>query len=212
MNFSKRIEKSGNNAFPYYLIHDILKDYKRPNDKIAELIKKGELISIRRGLYIPGRESYLAAPSPLLIANQLRGPSYVSFESAFAFWNMIPERVFEITSATLKTSKKYETAIGRFNYFHLPSPYYSFGIKSIRLSENQTVLIASPEKAICDKIVLTSGIQLRSKNQTKKLLLEDLRLELSFLQNLDLKSIHSWIKESPKKSSLDILLKTLIEL
>ena len=68
------------------------------------------------------------------------------------------------------TSKKYETAIGRINYFHLPSPYYSFGIKSIRLSENQTVLIASPEKAICDKIVLTSGIQLRSKNQTKKLL------------------------------------------
>ncbi len=193
-------------------ILDIVKDYKRPNDKINEWVKNGELISIRRGLYIPGIKSDLTDPEPFLIANHLRGPSYISLESALAYWGMIPERVFEITSATIKTSKHYDTTIGRFSFQYLPLPYYSFGVESIQLAPKQNVLIASREKAICDKIILTSGITLRSIKQTKDLLLDDLRMDENILRLLDTKMIRSWIENAPKQKSLEILIKTLQEL
>ena len=84
-----------------------LDEYNRPNDKISEMLKSGDLTSLRRGLYVPGPELDLPSPDVFLIANHLRGPSYVSLESALSYWGLIPERVFEISSVTLKTSKVY---------------------------------------------------------------------------------------------------------
>jgi hypothetical protein len=70
-------------------------------------------------------------------------------------------------------------------------------------------MIASREKALCDKIILTSGVQLRSIQQTLDFLLEDLRMDEEQLSTLDLPMIQSWIEDAPKKSSLTMLLKTL---
>jgi hypothetical protein len=198
--------------FSRHLILEMLKEYKRPNDKINEWVKSGQLIAVRRGLYIPGKQSNLTVPEPFLIANHLRGPSYVSLESALSYWGLIPERVFEITSVTLKTSKQYNTSVGRFNYQRLPSPYYAFGIESIQLSPKQTALIASREKAVCDKIILTSGVTLRSARQTKDFLLDDLRMDVSELQKLNTKMMRSWLNDAPKKNSLEMLIKTVNEL
>ena len=84
---------------------------------------------------------------------------------------MIPERVYEISSVTTKTSKQYKTPVGRFSYQQLKTPYYSYGIKNIEYSPKQTILIASREKALCDKIVLTPKINLRSIKQTQEFLI-----------------------------------------
>mgnify|MGYP003678728397 FL=1 len=195
-----------------HLILELLSDYQRPNDKISELLKSKALISIRRGLYITGPKIDLPSPEPFLIANHLRGPSYVSLESALSYWNMIPERAYEISSVTIKTSKLYKTSVGRFSYQQLKIPYYSFGIKNIEYSPKQTMLVASPEKALCDKVVLTPKIYLRSIKQTQEFLLEDLRMDTEVLSTLDTKAMKSWIKNAPKKSSLKMLIKTLIEL
>ena len=202
----------GDAPFSRHLILEMLKDYKRPNDKISELVKGGELIPLKRGLYIAGPETDLPVPEPFLIANHLRGPSYVSVEAALSYWGLIPERVYEITSATMKTSKRYNTPLGRFHYHYLPSPYYSFGIESIQLTPKQTALIASREKAVCDKIIITSGITLRSTRQVKDFLLEDTRMDENILRQLDPSIIHSWLDNAPKKSSLEMLIKTLGEL
>lgn len=194
------------------LAMEMLSEYKRPNDKISELIKSGELISVRRGLYITGPETDLPAPEPFLIANHLRGPSYVSLETALSYWGLIPERVYEISSVTIKSSRTYSSEAGRFSYHHLPTPYYSFGIESIRLTPKQTALVASKEKAVCDKIILTSGITLRSIRQTMDLLIDDLRMNEELLSELDTNAISSWIEDAPKSSSLEMLVKTLNKL
>ncbi len=212
MEFRKIAKAYENAPLSRHLVMDILTDYKRPNDKISELMKEGELIAVRRGLYVPGPEADLSLPEPFLIANHLRGPSYVSLETALSYWNLIPERVYEVSSVTIKTSKKYKTPVGRFSYQHLPSPYYSFGIKSLQLSEKQHVLIASPEKALCDKVVLTSGITLRSIKQTRDFLLEDLRMDDEILRTLDVSLIQSWADDAPKQNSIKMLAKTLQEL
>jgi hypothetical protein len=74
------------------------------------------------------------------------------------------------------------------------------------------MLIASPEKALCDKVVLTPKIYLRSSKQTREFLMEDLRMDSEVLKTLDTKVMELWIKNAPKKSSLKMLIKTLIEL
>jgi hypothetical protein len=75
--------------------------------------------------------------------------------------------------------------------------------------QNQLALIASPEKALCDKIVITPQINLRSVKQTKAFLFEDLRMEEDQLMKLDLEMIMSWIEDAPKKNSLKMLISTL---
>lgn len=191
------------------MVRESLSEYNRPNDKISELIKAGDLIPLRRGLYIQPSEGDLSIPDLFLVANHLRGPSYVSLESALSNWGLIPERVYEISSATLKISKTYKTPVGRFSYYSLPFPYFSFGITNIRINERQTAMMATQEKAICDKIVLTSGVNLRSMKQTRDFLIEDLRIDETSLKALDTDSITSWIPDAPKKSSLKMLVKTL---
>ncbi|MFK7795876.1 MAG: hypothetical protein AB8E82_00375 [Aureispira sp.] len=212
MDITKAIQKYVEAPMPRHLILKLLSDYKRPNDKISTLIKNQELISLRRGLYITGPKISLSTPEPFLIANHLRGPSYVSLESALSYWNMIPERSYEISSVTIKTSTLYKTPVGRFSYRQLKLPYYSYGIKNVKLSPQQTILVASPEKALCDKIVLTPKVYLRSIKQTQAFLIEDLRIEEEILHTLDPQLLKLWIKNTPKKSSIEMLLKTLIEL
>ena len=212
MDFRKRVKEYAEAPISRHLILELLSDYQRPNDKISELLKRRELISIRRGLYITGPKMDLPTPEPFLIANHLRGPSYVSLESALSYWNMIPERAYEISSVTIKTSKLYKTPIGRFSYQQLKTPYYSYGIKNIVYSPKQTMLVASPEKALCDKVVLTPKIYLRSIKQTREFLMEDLRMDSEVLKTLDTKVMGLWIKNAPKKSSLRMIIKTLIEL
>jgi hypothetical protein len=188
---------------------DMLAAYNRPNDKISEMIRSGELIALRRGLYVPGPELDLPIPEPFLIANHLRGPSYVSLETALSYWNMIPERVVEVSSITLKTSRTYRTPIGRFSYRRGAAPYYSFGVVRVELAPQQFALLASREKALCDTILYTSGVLLRSISQTMDYLLEDMRIDEEALRQLSIPTIQSWIEDAPKRSSLEMLINTL---
>jgi hypothetical protein len=209
MNFRRRLRNYTEAPITHSVVMEMLSEYSRPNDKISELIRSGQLTALRRGLYVAGPEIDLPIPDAILLANHLRGPSYVSLESALSYWGMIPERVFEVSSVTIKTAKNYDTPIGRFSYRHLAAPYYSFGIQRVELAPQQMAMIASPEKAICDKIVLTSGVLLRSINQTLDFLIEDLRIDIEQLESLSIPTIESWLEDAPKRSSLQMLVNTL---
>ena len=191
------------------LLLNILKEYKRPYDKIGELVKQHILVQIKKGLYIPGKNLKAQGPARFPIANHLYGPSYVSSDSALSYWGFIAERVHEISSITTMLSKQYKTPVGRFSYTHMHLPYYCFGIRQVALTEKQTVLMASPKKAICDKIITTSGVLLRSVKQTLDLLIEDFRIDKQLLKELDSNAITSWLDKAPKESSLKVFVKTL---
>jgi hypothetical protein len=209
LNFQEEIQPFFEGPLTQQVLLSVLRDYRRPFDKINELTRQGYLLPIKRGLYIPGPKLRLSRPDPFLLANHLYGPSYVSLDSALAYWGMIPERVMETVSITTKFAKKYETAAGRFTYIHMLPPYYAFGIQQVTLTERQQVLMASPEKALCDKIITTSGILLRSKKQTMDLLLEDLRISETALKELRFDLIEEWSVKAPKQSSIEMLAKSL---
>lgn len=212
MEKRQKIKEYTHAPISHNIVMESLADYKRPNDKISELLKSGMLLSLKKGVYIPGPESNLATPDLFVIANNLRGPSYISLETALSYWGMIPERVHEIRSVTLKSTNVYNTPIGRFSFRNMASPYYSFGLEQTMVSPDQVAMIASREKAICDKIILTSGVNLRSVAQTINFLVEDLRIDQDLLEELDYDIISTWIEDAPKKSSLSMLVKTLREL
>jgi hypothetical protein len=212
MEFNEAIQEYAEEPITTEAILRLLKDYKRPYDKISELVKQEVLTPVKRGVYITGPKLRIVGPQPFLLANHILGPSYVSMESALSYWSLTPERVYETVSMTTTESKTYRTPVGRFSYKHLPLPYYSFGIRRIELTKRQAALIASPEKALCDKIVATTGILLRSIKQVMDFLIEDLRIDEEQLRTLNTKEMSSWLTDAPKRNSLTMLVKTLSNL
>lgn len=182
------------------------KNYKRPNDKIHSLIQEQKLITLKKGLYVWNSDHL---PENFSIANVLFAPSYVSAESALSFYGLIPERVFSTVSMTIKTSRKFTNDIGDFVYIKLPTPYYSFGIKRVELRENQFAIMATPEKALMDKVITTSGILLRSEKSAKEFLIENMRMDPEQLKSLNISEMKIWAETSPKKESIKQIIKAI---
>jgi len=209
MELAKSIQQYASSPLPHHLMSWLLKDYNRPNDKIHHLIKEGLLEQVKRGLYIAGPQITTSKPDPFLIANHILGPSYVSLESALSYHGLIPEKVYEITSVTTKAKRKFSTPLGEYSYTRLPLPYYSYGIRSVEIDKLQRFLIASPEKALFDKIITTAGVEFRSKSNVLAWLENDLRTDMDRLKKLDIASMESWLETSPKRSSLSMLTETI---
>lgn len=213
MDYRLALTRLSNQPLPHQLLVSILKDYERPNDKIYQLAKEGIILSIKKGLYVIGPALNIdRKPEPFLLANHILGPSYVSVETALSYHNLIPERVYEIASMTTQAPRKFNTPIGTFTYTRLPLPYYAFGIRSEKLADDQYAMVASPEKALCDKIITTSGLLFRSRKAAKEFLLENMRMDEGALKQLNTKEMLTWIKGSLKAESLSMVVNVIQEL
>ncbi len=212
MDLRAQIADISSQPITHQVLVDLLKDYKRPNDKIQLLKAAGLIEPIKKGLYIAGRSIGSQRPESALIANHILGPSYVSMESALSHYGLIPEKVFAVTSMTTKASRKFATQIGLYTYTYLPLPYFAFGLSIVTFSKDQKAMMATAEKALCDKIVATSGINLRSQLAAENFVIGNLRMEGSDLAKFDTKSMESWLDEAPKKGSLEMLIKMIEKL
>lgn len=186
-----------------------LAGYKRPYDKIEGLVSGGYLHQLRRGLYVAGTKIKTPHPELFLLANHLYGPSYVTAESALSYWGLIPEKVTRVTSVTTRKSKLFKTHLGDFYYFHIPQEGYIIGLCQVQLSNQQTVIMASPEKALCDLIVQTRGLNLRTVRQTMRFLEEDIRFDMHALRTMNDVVIADCVSHCPKSNSLLVLSKTI---
>lgn len=212
MEFREAIRSFEGQPITRQILEGLLKNYKRPGDRITDLIKQGVLTQLKSKIYIPGPALKMRGPEPFLLANHLAGPSYVSMETALSHWHIIPERVYEISSATTGRSKIFSAAVNRYSYIHLPLPYFSFGQRSVEVATRQVAIIATPEKALCDTIIATSALLFRSTKQVKPWLLDDMRMDRDELRKLRPAIIRDWLPNAPKKESLEWLVKTLEEL
>jgi hypothetical protein len=152
---------------------ELLGDISDKRGKIARMIHSGDLIQLRRGLYATQRDI-----NPYCLAASIYGPSYISFETALSFHGLIPEAVYEITSATLKRPKEFENGFGRYRYHAIPRNVYAVGIERITES-GIPFLIASSTKALCDRIALEPRMRSMSDvRQWAKLMRLNADLEL----------------------------------
>lgn len=190
-------------VFTHDMLVDILKNtYININDKIMKFVNNGELIRLKKGVYCLSKE-YRDTPLDLIsVSTMLYSPSYVSFEFALIYYGMIPERVEEVTCVTTKNNKLFETPIGRFSYKKIPLKAYSLGIDWIYDEKLGGRFIATPEKALCDKIRYDKGIGTLTQRNMLLYLREDLRIDLDF--KLDIQLIEE-IAEAYKSKNLRTL-------
>jgi predicted transcriptional regulator of viral defense system len=213
MEYRASLERLSNQPLSHQLLVSILKDYDRPNDKIYQLANQGLILSVKKGLYVAGPKlNSNQRTEPFLMANHILGPSYVSVETALSYHGLIPERVYEIASMTTQASRKFDTPLGTFTYTRLPLPYYAFGIRSEKVGNDQYAMVASPEKALFDKIITTSGVLFRAKKAAKEFLIENMRMDEDLLRRLNTKEMMSWAKGSPKEDSLTNVINVLRDL
>lgn len=201
-----RPHEFGTVPFSHGALLPVLKGYRRPNDKIAEWLRQGVLLSVKRGLYVLGESG---APCLPLVANRLYGPSCVSLDHALSWHGLIPERAHEITSVCTGRGRMIENALGRFSYTRLPAAIYPCGIIQASVSEQETFLIASPAKALCDKVMLTPCLRATSRAAMRRFLLEDLRIAAEDLRTLDLDVVRAYAKCGVKTAQLRVLLHCL---
>lgn len=156
----------------------------------------GKIHQLRRGLYALADPYRQKEPHPFLIANRIIAPSYVSLQSALAYYDMIPESVPQVVSITSKLrSKVFETSLGSFRYHNIQTPLFS-GFSLVQVSTDQSAYLARPEKALLDMIYLTK------RGHTPEYL-DSLRL-----QNLGQLDMH-WMRKIASKTGLKKLTKAV---
>ncbi len=130
-----------------------------PNDvrrQLSRWTSAGKILQLKRGLYALAPPYRKTEPHPFLVANQLVRGSYVSLQSALAYYSMIPEHVPMTLSITTRSPVSWENPLGIFQFHHIVQDLFT-GYRSVEVVSGQQAFVATPEKALLDLVHLTAG-------------------------------------------------------
>lgn len=177
--------------FDYQALLSALRDYAYPRDKITDLLAKGIVVRVKKGLYVFG-DAYRTSPySREILANLIYGPSCVSLEYALHYHGLTPEWSAALTSVTTKRAKQFQTPVGLFLYRTIPEAGFHVGVQRVELEDGRAFLLAGPEKALADKFRSDRGLQSRSRRGCLEYLLDSLRIAPEDLIRLDINLLDS---------------------
>jgi hypothetical protein len=193
--------------FDYQTLSHALCHFGKPRDRITRLLASGDILRIKKGLYCFGEALRKRPVSREQTANLIFGPSYVSLDSALSIHGLIPERVVEVTSVTTGRSRGFTTPLGRFTYRTLSGARYSIGAE-LAGEGRERFLIASPEKALVDKVWSDSRFSGQRMSGYEAYLFEDLRISAEALRSIDPSRL-SRIVEAYASRKIDTLFRFL---
>jgi len=205
---NSQLRQFGNVPVAASALESLFPNLKRGSQKLRLLERDGQIIRLKRGLYVCSPEVTGSPLSTELIANHLYAPSYVSMSSALRYYGLIPEAVYTTQSMTIKHAKEFDTQLGRFTYAHTSRESFPIGVCIIR-KERYTFMMATPEKALCDLIANSSRVNLRYMKETSVFLEEDLRMEIEDLKKMDAEIFEEYASVGKKAESIRTLLKLL---
>lgn len=205
---NKDIRSFGNVPIGVSAIESAMPDYNFIQNKICSMEHNGQLIRLRRGLYVQPPSVTGKIISLELVANHIYSPSYVTGLYALRYYGLIPELVYTVTSATTGLSKRFVNKLGTFEYRRFASDYYHIGIR-IQDGDGCSFLIASPEKALCDLICMTSHLNLRYMRETMAYLEEDLRFDMDAFWGMDKSIFEQCVQVGAKRTMIGNLIKLI---
>ena len=173
LEFRDRLKKHS-----VFSISDIHKLYpKFDGRRLVEWQEKGYLKKIINRWYcfseVEVNEAFF-----YLTANSIYSPSYISFETAFSYYGLIPEAVYTITSATSLKTNECKTGTGIFSYRHLkPSLFFGYRLMG---TVNNRIKIAEIEKTILDYFYINEKINTNSAFSGMRVNKEALLSQLNF--------------------------------
>lgn len=164
----------------FELISGLKPRYRAPKNRLLALEKQNKLFKIVRGLYETEKNAL-----PFSLAAAIYGPSYISFETALAFWGWIPEKVVAVMSATFgkNRTKHFTTDFGLFLYRDIPQSAFPYEVY-IKSEGQRNFLIAGKEKSLCD--ILYRESPLGSEKNLKEYLFDNLRIDEADFNSADL--------------------------
>jgi hypothetical protein len=178
-----------NEEFDYQTLMQVLQAYSSPRDKVTDLLAKGIIVRVKKGLYVFGA-SYRRRPIMReVLANLVYGPSYISLEYALQYHGLIPEAVETMTSVTTGRSRRFQTPVGSFTYRMIPLRAFRVGMDLAEAEGGASFFIATPEKAIADKLVAEKGMTMRDVSMVETYLMENLRIPPVEIGRLDARRV-----------------------
>jgi len=198
--------KTGFNELPFFnkKTAEILIGKKGRNldKKISRLLKDGDLIGLKKGLYLS--ERYLLSQSDKkayfeYLANILYYPSYLSLEYVLSFYGLIPEGVYVLTNISLKSSRIFENKLGTFIYRNVKKEVFC-GYKKTQKG-NFSVYSATKTKALFDFLYLKRNL---SKDYSYELN-KGLRINWDEFVIADVKEFESYVNLSKSLKMKEIL-------
>lgn len=159
------------------------KGYSNPRMKLSRDVKAGKFIKLKRNLYLTDP----SVPKDCL-AQAIYGPSYISFDYALSYYDMIPEYAVNITSATYgkHKNKSFKTNICSFYYSDVPTKVFHEEVVRVEF-RGYSYYIATREKALCDKLYKKPPVT--RMDEFEEMLLDDMRLDEIILFELNVNTI-----------------------
>ena len=180
--------------FTLFTLSDIKKlDPNFGRSRLNEWQEKGYIKKIIKNFYIFS-DLRLDDYTLFEIANKIYSPSYVSFEMALSYYNLIPETVYLVTSVSTRKTYGFDTNIGTFSYKNIKETAF-FGYNLIK-NKDKYFKIANPEKAIIDFLYyrqdfksMSMAEQLRINTEEFKTTLNEKKFKeyLNIINNKELK-------------------------
>ncbi len=176
-----------NEEIDYVMLMSIYSGYSNPRDKISRLIRSGDLIRVKKGLYVFGPGAARKPYSIETLANLIYGPSAISLEYALSWYGLIPEKVEMIQSVTTSRNKFFTTPVGSFSYTHQHPDLFSEGVTIVAQNSTHNVLIATKEKALTDYLLLNKAVpEFLNLTELRDYLVDGLRIDEENFRGLSL--------------------------
>ncbi|MBI2600967.1 hypothetical protein HYW42_03360 [Candidatus Daviesbacteria bacterium] len=109
-------------------------------------VQEGLFLRLKQGLYTLRTNP----PNEREIANRLYKPSYISFAYALAYYNILPEMPYQITSATTKPTRVFTATNQTFSYYSIKEKAFTGYL--FKQEGDKSFLVADPEKALVDYV------------------------------------------------------------
>ncbi len=181
---------------PYFSVSDpLLAEKTIYNYQFSLWSKNGFLMRLKNGRYLFTQDRARVKGDE--VASFLYGPSYLSLETALAWYGFIPEMVYAYVSVTSRINRRFINELGTFIYRHI-KPQLFWGYAEIQ-TEYGHILIAEPEKALLDYIYLNlrrirtdsdfENIRLNMDAVKEKI---DVHKYLKYLSAFDIKKMEVW--------------------
>lgn len=115
--------------------------------------------------------------SQLVAANRLVSPSYVSYETALYWYELLPAGCGRVIRSACASGRSRSLPYGGEEYAYTCQPKKYFAVGWVELPQQEPLYsIATPEKALCDLVLDTPRLSLHTRTAVYNYLLHTLRV------------------------------------
>ncbi len=134
-------------------LRTIFLDEKNILVQVAFWRKRGYIKNIKKGLYVLA--SATNKIDPVVLAEKIYKPSYVSLEYALNYYGIIPDIPGTYTSVTTRKTQSFTNSFGTYSYRKMKESFF-VGYR-IMQENGLKYSIATPEKALMDYLYLNKN-------------------------------------------------------